>query len=99
MPDPENPPFPPQDAIAWWESPTLKALAVATAAPMALGIQSAFAIWRALHVSNVVINPLDVVNILIAVAAGVGSGIVLWRRIKAGLDPSSPAPPIKMRVF
>lgn len=86
-----------QQPIPWWESPSLRALAVISASPIALGLTSAIAIFEALK-NHTAPQTSDVVNVLLAVAAGIGGLVIIFRRIAHGEDPSNPMPPIKSSV-
>ncbi len=89
MADPENP-APPQEPIPWWQSPTLRACAVAMAPGVVLGL-------KALHVTA--LSEGNVADILVALAGGIAGGVIIYRRVKAGANPESPAAPIKMRII
>ena len=80
---------PPQDSIAWWQSPTLRAVAVTMAPVVVLGL-------NALHVKA---SLSDAVDLIVAIIGGIGGVVIILRRIRAGADPASPAQPIKMRII
>lgn len=88
-PDPLNTQAPAQIPILWWQSPTLRSVAVAMAPAIVVGL-------RAVHIDLTESVAADVV---IALCAGFAGVVIIRRRVKAGKDPANPQPPIKMSVI